>query len=560
MSGGPLDRRALLRGAGGLLAGCAAAALATGRGGGPGLAAPGATPVAGTGPATRGGTARVVSVGEPESLHPWQARSAAAADILDGVCDGLLRLDATGALQPALAESFAISDDGLTYRFALRKGVAFHNGEPFGGRDVVASWQAVADGRFGPAPAGWDRVVAVDAPRTAVAEFRLAAPYAPFLATVATTPLLPAGLLGSGAADLGERLARAPVGTGPFTVERWDAGREVGLARFAGWWGGGPPLDGIVVRFAPDRAAAAGALADRAADLVAGGGTLGLGPAADPVAAVPGATVVRHPTRTWHHLDLKQVGFLREAAVRQALDFAVPRDALFGEVLGGRGVPAFADQPPAGWAYDAALSPRPHDPAAAARLLDGAGLAADADGVRARDGEPFFVELWSVAGDPTAAAIAGRVAAAWRALGIVAVPRAAPAADLWGPLGYQFSDRMTACLYAWTNGNDPDNRYYWHASQIPKSPWGSGGNLLGFFHRFAFQEQIDGLIEAGIAAASVAERTATYHASQALLAEQAPALFLFWEEAFPAVAARLHGPRPNPHTGLLWNAGGWWLG
>ena len=62
------------------------------------------------------------------------------------------------------------------------------------------------------------------------------------------------------------------------------------------------------------------------------------------------------------------------------------------------------------------------------------------------------------------------------------------------------------------------------------------------------------------ASASVAERTATYHASQALLAEQAPALFLFWEEAFPAVAARLRGPRPNPHTGLLWNAGEWWLG
>jgi ABC-type transport system substrate-binding protein len=116
---------------------------------------------------------------------------------------------------------------------------------------------------------------------------------------------------------------------------------------------------------------------------------------------------------------------------------------------------------------------------------------------------------------------------------------------------------MTACLYAWTNGNDPDDRYYWHSSQIPRSPSGRGGNLPAFFYPYAFQQQIDGLIDQGIGTFSLAKRQAIYGDIQHLLADEAPAIFLFWEEAFPAVGPRLQGCRPHAYGGLLWNAGSW---
>src|SRR3954451_17978122 len=78
---------------------------------------------------------------EPDSLHPWEARTLAAFDVLDGVMDGLLRYTAEGKIAPALAEQFGISDDGLTYTFRLRQDVLYHNGEPFSGDDFVATWE-----------------------------------------------------------------------------------------------------------------------------------------------------------------------------------------------------------------------------------------------------------------------------------------------------------------------------------------------------------------------------------------------------------------------------------
>jgi peptide/nickel transport system substrate-binding protein len=545
----PLDRRSLLRAAAGL--GLTASMPRLTR------AAParqGATPVA---TPVGGGTAVVAMPDEPPDLFPWQSAPWPAADILDGVMDGLLRFNADGALIPALAESFDISDDGLTYTFPLRPGATFHSGEPFSAADVIACWRALRDPALPTPPPGWDRVANVDADQGgATLRVTTAEPYAPLLSTVATTPICPASAFADGLDAFLDRFAAAPVGTGPFRVKAWTRGERIELARHAGWWGGTTPLDGVTFRFIADRTDAAEAMRRGEIDVALGTGGDWDGPG-DPLADLAQIAVARQPTRSWLHLDLKQLDFLREKPVRQALDFAVPRNRILTNLLHGRGIPAAADQSPANWAYAADLAPRPHDPAQAAALLDGVGLTRNDAGVRERDGAPFVLEVWSVDGDARSGAIADAVAAAWRDLGVVVPRKAADPATLWGPLGYQFSDAMTACLYAWTNGNDPDDRYYWHSSQIPRSPSGRGGNLPAFFYPYAFQQQIDGLIDQGIGTFSLAKRQAIYGDIQHLLADEAPAIFLFWEEAFPAVGPRLQGCRPHPYGGLLWNAGSW---
>ncbi|HEX5499044.1 MAG TPA: ABC transporter substrate-binding protein, partial [Thermomicrobiales bacterium] len=373
---------------------------------------------------------------------------------------------------------------------------------------------------------------------------------------VATTPICPASAFADGVAAFRERFATAPVGTGPFRVAAWTPGDRIELTRHAGWWGGSSPLDGVTIHFIADRTAMAEGMRRGEIDVALGTGGDWDG-AGDPLADLAEIAVARQPTRTWHHLDLKQLDFLLETPVRQALDLAIPRDRIFADLLHGRGIPATADQSPANWAFASDLAPRPHDPAQAASLLDEAGLTANDDGVRARDGQPFVLEVWSVQGDARSGAIADAVAAAWRDLGIVVPRKAADPATLWGPLGYQFSDAMTACIYAWTNGNDPDDRYYWHSSQIPPSPSGQGGNLPAFFHPYAFQQQIDDLIDQGIATFSLGKRQDIYGDIQHLLADETPVIFLFWEESFPAVGPRLQGCQPHPYAGLLWNAGTW---
>jgi peptide/nickel transport system substrate-binding protein len=522
---------------------------------------PQATPMpdAGDGPTTppgvprQGGELVVGALVEPVSLHPWRA-DAAGLDVLDGIVDGLLRYNAAGRLQTALADDFAIAADDITYAFTLRPDISFHDGAALTAADVVASLRSqLAAELDGPGALAWDKVASIDAPDERTIVIRTTEPYAPFLSVVATAPIVPAALAGDD-----DRLAAEPIGTGPFRLERWRLGRSLALARFDEHWAGPAQVDRILVRFATDAAAVLDGL--RAGTIHLSGGALGPSPADGQAAGrLPGVVVREHPTQNWLHLDLKQVGFLRERPVRQALDFATPRDRILTEVLGGRAVPAVADQIPGSWAFHADLQPRPFDPDRAAALLADAGLRAGRDGVLARAGEPFRLELWGVAGDAEAEAMLTPIAEAWSSLGIAIRLRLAEPEQLWGPLGYQFSDAMTACLFAWSNGNDPDNLFYWHSSQIPTSPTAPGGNVPAFFRPYAAQTQFDDLTARGASTIDLDARREAYRAIQDLLHEEVPVIFLAWEKAYPVALTEVGGFWPSPWTRLFWNARDWRL-
>ncbi|MCC7025161.1 MAG: peptide ABC transporter substrate-binding protein [Thermomicrobiales bacterium] len=496
---------------------------------------------------------------EPGSLHPWLASTIAAYDLLDGVMDGLFRYSAAGKLQPALAESVAISDDGLTYTFALRQGVHYHNGEPFRGEDFVTAWELAQDRAFDAlSTVGWQKVANVDVPDAATLVVTTSDPYAPFLSTVATTYLCPKAALAEGVESFREVYGRAPIGTGPFRIAAWEPGEAIALERWDGYWGTTARLASIDYRPYAGSAELVAALAAGEVDIAGGAGAIPPD-RADEVAALPGVTLFQHGTMNWQHVDLKQMAFLRETPVRQALDFATPRDAIVADLLAGGATAAFADQSPASWAFSQTLRPRAFDPAQAASLLDQTGLAAGEDGVRTRDGKRFEIDLWGVEGDDQVRAILDRIAAEWNAIGVSTLVQTAPPDALWGPLGYQFSDRMTGCLYTWTNANDPDDLFYWHSSQIPTSPDGSGGNLPAFFYPYAFQEEIDGLTVDAASTLDLEERKALYEQIQSLLAREVPVLFLYWERAFPAALDDVGGFWPSAWTPLLWNAADWYL-
>ncbi|MFN8592144.1 MAG: peptide ABC transporter substrate-binding protein [Thermomicrobiales bacterium] len=495
----------------------------------------------------------------PDSLHPWLAGTVAAFDVLDGVMDGLLRYSAEGKLRPALAEGFAISDDGLTYTFKLRQNVRYHNGEPFSGEDFIAAWKLSRDRQFSALNTlGWLKVRDVQLPDPTTLVVTTTEPYAPFLSTVATTYLCPAAALAEGVDGFIDIFATAPVGTGPFQIASWEPDQGVTLHRWEGYWGQPAKLEAIDYRTYPDLDALLAALADGSCDAAAGAGAIPPWRIGDMPDAADLA-LFRHGTMNWQHIDLKQMAFLRETPVRQALDFATPRQELIDRVLGGRAIAAFADQSPESWAFAADLQPRPFNPERAASMLDAAGLVAGDDGVRARDGKRFEIDLWAVAGDEQARAMIEIVAAAWNAIGVSTLPQYASPAELWGPLGYQFSDRMTGCIYTWTNANDPDDLFYWHSSQIPASPGGSGGNLPAFFYPYSFQEDIDRLTVEAASTLDFNRRRDLYGEIQALLSREAPVLFLYWEEAFPAVRSNVGGIWPSAWTPLLWNAADWYL-
>ena len=520
---------------------------------------PATTPTRPPGDPRAGGIVTIGSVAEPDTLHPWLTRTLAGFDVLDGVMEGLLRYDSEQQLQPALAESYEISEDDLTYTFSLRQDVRFHNGDLFTADDFIAAWETKLSPEFNvDNTLGWDRIVDVTVEDDGMLAVTLDQPYAPFLSTVGTAYLVPRSTLAEGLAAFQDALARTPIGTGPMQVTAWEAGDRIELVRFDTYWGDRPRLDGVVYQIVPDTGTLLAGLRSGAIQVVGGTGAFGADQV-DKALGIARVVVIEHPTQNWQHIDLKQIGFLRETRVRQALDFATPRQRIIDELLAGRAIPAVADQAPGTWAYNEEIAPRPFDPARAAALLDEAGLEIGPDGVRARDGERFTIELWGLADDPLAAQINPLVAASWNALGVATTLHFDDAATIWGPMGYQFSDRMTAALYVWTNANDPDDLFYWHSSQIPSSPTGPGGNLPAFFYPYRFQEAIDALTARAATTTGREERQELYGQIQELLAREVPVIFLYWEQAFPAVARNVGGFWPSAFNNLLWNVGDWYL-
>jgi peptide/nickel transport system substrate-binding protein len=285
-------------------------------------------------------------------------------------------------------------------------------------------------------------------------------------------------------------------------------------------------------------------------------------------------TVYEHPTLAWSHLDLKHIDFLRMTKVRQALDFATPSQLIIDQLLKGRATPSVADQAPGTWAFNDAISPRPYDLEQAKALLIEAGLT-ESDGgwsgpTPAPDTtdpnepatgpvKPFEMEIWGTSGDTQVTQICEIIAQSWNEIGIKTEAKFEDISTIWGPEGYQFTDKMTACWYAWYNSNDPDDAFYWHSEQIPSTPTGTGGNLPAYFFKYNFQDKIDDLTSRAATETNQEARAALYKEIQQLLHDEVPCIFVYWANQFPVVANNVGGVWPSAFNRLLWNANEWYL-
>jgi ABC-type transport system substrate-binding protein len=101
--------------------------------------------------------------------------------------------------------------------------------------------------------------------------------------------------------------------------------------------------------------------------------------------------------------------------------------------------------------------------------------------------------------------------------------------------------------------------FYWHSSQIPQSPTGSGGNLPAYFFPYNFQAKIDDLTSRAAAETDQAKRKELYSEIQQLLHEEEPVIFLYWGKEFDAVAKNVGGFWPSAFNNLLWNVEQWYL-
>ena len=503
-------------------------------------------------------------VGSIDTLNPYTTNLYAQGfDVLSGVMDGLVGYDSHQRLRPVLAEGYTISDDGLTYTFTMRPNVTFQNGDTLTAHDVVASWQMIMNKELPVwSRLGWDKIASIDVPDDRTAVVKTAQLFAPFLSSISagqftTCAICPKSELDKGVDAFRERFDTKPIGTGSFRIKSARQ-KEIILERYGKHWAGDARLERITVRIFADYPSQLASLAAGEIQIANRTGTPGSQNVDDSL-TVDGASVFQFPGLTWGHLDLKNISYLMDTRVRQALDYATPKAEIVKTVLNGYAQIGAADQAPGSWAFSQSLRPRPLDYQKASDLMERAGFKLNSRGQLVKGGDRFEIDLWGEKGDAQAEPILQMIAESWARIGVSCRVNLAPAAELWGPTGYQFTDRMTAGYYRWANVNDPDDMFYWHSSQIPTHPGGAGGNVPAFFNEYSFQGEIDDLTSRAAAETDVVLRKSLYLQIQDVLHEQVPAIYLFWDYNYSAAANTIGNYLPNAYTYMLWNAREWYL-
>ncbi|WP_213164593.1 ABC transporter substrate-binding protein [Kaustia mangrovi] len=320
----------------------------------------------------------VGQIAEPKSLDPQAVTAVNDFRILMNIYDGLVRYkDGTLEVEPALAKSWTISEDGTVYTFKLREGVTFHDGSPFNAEAVVFDFQRMLDENHpyhdtGPFPLAFffSAVKEVKALDDMTVEFTLNEPYAPFLSNLA----YPTGLIASPAAikEHGKDFGRNPSGTGPFRFVEWDSNTKVVVERNEDYWDGAPSLQAVVFRPITDANT-------RVAEMLSGGIDLMVEVPPDSLAQFGDAAYKIYEQagpHLWFLILNAKEGPFADKRARQAVNYAIDKKALVDNILQGTAVVAAGPTPPAfAWAYNESLQPYPHDPEKARALLKEAGVA-----------------------------------------------------------------------------------------------------------------------------------------------------------------------------------------
>jgi peptide/nickel transport system substrate-binding protein len=480
------------------------------------------------------GTFVFVVTDNPDNLNPYLAGLAASSAVHRFTFDGLYAVNFQGGWVPALATGYTVSPDGLSWTFKLRPSVRWSDGAPFTAADVKFTWQLATNKDVHVTYAtGFDKIGSIDTPDPLTVVYHLKEPYAPFRDQVMGAAIVPQHVLGSLNADQINRAPfnQKPIGTGPFSVSEFVTDDHVTLTANPHYWGKRPKLQRIVVRIVPDENAQVNLM--RAGDL----SVLSI-PAArlDEVKRMPNIVIKRYLSATYALVQLDEYEFLRDAVVRQALDFATPKASIIKNVMKGQAEPAVSDMVPNGPYANKALRPRPYDLTRARKMLLEDGFRPGPGGFLFKGGKRLEVPLWTVSGRAYFVQALQLIAQSWRSIGVYTETHAVSAAALFGQNGPQWNGKDAALIFTWGQGVFPENKINWHSSFIPKDANSPGEND----ERYSNPE-MDRLLEEADRTVDEAKRRTIYNRIQELEFRDVPIIFLFWLVNNNAVAGNVQG-------------------
>jgi peptide/nickel transport system substrate-binding protein len=298
------------------------------------------------------------------TLDPRVSSDSANERMRQLIFNGLTRKNESFDSVPDLAERFEASPDYRTFTFYLRPGVKFHNNSPLSALDVKYTFETMLALDVSAKKAEFiDTLSSIEAKDPLTVIFHCKDPFPGF-----ANAIIPIGIIPEGTSD---QQAERPIGTGPFKFESADE-QEVTLTANQDYFDGVPAIAKLRVKIIPDNST-------RESELRKGSVDLAINADFDPISVeslrnAEGLNVEFINGTNITHLGLNlRDPILQDQRVRQALAFAIDRDAIIRDVLRGQARPAYSILPASQWAYEPDVEKYPYNPERARQLLDEAG-------------------------------------------------------------------------------------------------------------------------------------------------------------------------------------------
>ena len=304
----------------------------------------------------------------PRMMNPHGDDSDAGLQYMANFFDGLLqRKGPDGTLAPALAERWERLDE-LSWKFYLRKGVKFHNGNPFTAADVKFSFERLSNPDVSEFINTGKSIAGVETMDDFTVVIKTKEPIPWFANNMHQVFIMDKESTES--RDPGEVMVK-PIGTGAYKFVEWVKGSYVRMEANADYWEGAPPLKTVEIRPITESSTRFAALASGQVDIVTGVPV----ELFDKIVKNPKLDVVSRPARRSIFLALnnKPGSPTADIRVRKAMYMAINEDEIIEKVMRGHAAPAAQVPDPPTIGYNGNIQRLKYDPAQAKKLLKEAG-------------------------------------------------------------------------------------------------------------------------------------------------------------------------------------------
>jgi len=449
----------------------------------------------------------------PNNLDPRIGTDDVSGKASQLIFNNLMTLDDHLRVVPELAERLE-NPDPTTYVVTLRRGVRFHDGHELTAADVVYTFRSLLDpALLSPRKGAYRMVQAIDARDRYTVVFTLKEPFGSFPVNL-VLPIVPDGA--------GVNFREHPIGTGPYRFVSYATDDRLDLEPFEDYFAGRPKNDGLVLRVVPDDIMRGLELRKGTLDIVVND----LAP--DIVYQLgrdPKIQLVQSPGTDYQYVGLNlRDPILKDRRVRQALGYAIDRQAIIQYLRRGLATPAAGILPPVSWAFEPSVFQFTYDPAKARTLLDEAGYP-DPDGDGPAPRLNLSLKISNLEFNRLQSSV---IQQNLRAVGIALDVRTYEFSTLYADV---LKGNFQLFTLQWVGGAvaDPDIlRRVFHSSQVPPS---------GFNRGFFRDPRVDRLLDEAAVSTDDQQRRARYADVQRAVAEEAPYISL-WCKTNVAVARR----------------------